>query len=64
MKISPVGSELFHAYRRTDTTKVIVVFGNFAKAPNRTTKCYMFLNKLVITVLQEIVSYCKKLNIK
>jgi len=25
MKIRPVGTELFHAYRRTDMTKLIVV---------------------------------------
>jgi len=29
-----VGVELFHADRRTDTTKMIVNFRNFANAPN------------------------------
>ena len=45
IKISPAGSEFFHADRQTDrqtdkqtdkqtdTTKVIVIFRNFAKAP-------------------------------
>jgi hypothetical protein len=33
MKIHPVGAELFHANGRTDMTKLIVAFGNFAKAP-------------------------------
>jgi len=38
MKILPVGAELFHAFQqtdgRTDMTKLIVAFRNFAKAPN------------------------------
>jgi hypothetical protein len=33
MKIHPVGHEFFHAERRTDTMKLIVVFRNFANAP-------------------------------
>jgi hypothetical protein len=37
MKVRPVGSELFHADGRTDTrtnmTKLIVVFRDFAKEP-------------------------------
>jgi len=33
MKIRPVGAELFHADGRTDMTKLIVVFRNFANAP-------------------------------
>jgi hypothetical protein len=32
MKIRPVGDELFHADGRTDMTKLIVAFRNFAKA--------------------------------
>jgi len=32
MKIRPVGAELFHAYRRTDMTKLTVAFHNFANA--------------------------------
>ena len=32
MKIRPVGAELFHANRRTDMTKLIVAFRNFANA--------------------------------
>ena len=39
MKIHPVGAELFHAERRTDgrtdMTKLIVVFRNFANAPKK-----------------------------
>jgi len=30
MKIRPVGAELFHAEGRTDMTKLIVAFRNFA----------------------------------
>jgi len=33
MKIHPVGAELFHEDRRTDTTNVKVAFRNFANAP-------------------------------
>jgi len=32
-KFRPVGAELFHADRRTDTTKLIVAFRNFVNAP-------------------------------
>jgi len=32
MKIRPVGTELFHTDRRTNITKLLVVFRNFAKA--------------------------------
>jgi len=39
MKIRPVGPELFHAARRTDertdVTKLIVAFRNFANAPKK-----------------------------
>jgi len=35
MKIRPIGAELFHAEdRRTDMTKLIAAFHNFANAPN------------------------------
>jgi hypothetical protein len=33
MKICPVGAELFHADRRTEMTKLIVAFHDFANAP-------------------------------
>jgi len=33
MKIRPMGTELFNADRRTDKTKLTVVFRNFANAP-------------------------------
>jgi len=32
MKIRPVGAELFHADGRTDMTKIIATFRNFANA--------------------------------
>jgi hypothetical protein len=35
MKIRPVRAELFHADRRTDITKLIVAFRNFANAPKK-----------------------------
>jgi hypothetical protein len=37
MKIGPVGAELFRADGRTDMTKLIVAFGNFANAPKSAT---------------------------
>ena len=38
MKIRPVGAELSHADgRKNDTTKLIVAFRNFAKAPKNET---------------------------
>jgi len=36
MKIRPVGVELFHVDGRTDMTKLIVAFRNFANAPKKT----------------------------
>jgi len=33
MKICPVGAKVFIADRRTDVTKLIVAFRNFADAP-------------------------------
>jgi hypothetical protein len=33
VKIHPVGAKLFHADGRTGTTKLVVAFGNFVKAP-------------------------------
>jgi len=35
LKIRPVGADLLHLDRRTDTTKLIVAFRNFANAPNK-----------------------------
>jgi len=32
MTVLPVGTELFHADRRTDMTKIIVVVANFSKS--------------------------------
>jgi len=35
MKILPVGAELFHVDGRTDMTKLIIGFRNFAIAPKK-----------------------------
>jgi len=35
LKIHPVGAEMFRADRRRDMTKLIVVFRNFVKAPEK-----------------------------
>jgi hypothetical protein len=47
MKIRPVRAELFHAGGRTDVTKQIVAFRNFANAPN-----YGFLKEKVSIVVK------------
>jgi len=39
MKIRPVGTDLLHAYRQTDMTKLIDAFRNFAKAPKNCRLC-------------------------
>ena len=36
MKILQVGTQLFHVDRRTDMTKLIVAFRNFANGPSKT----------------------------
>ena len=35
-----MGAELFHADRRTDMTKLVVAFRNFADALNEKVNCY------------------------
>jgi len=54
MKICPVGAELFHADRRTDTTERIVALRNFAKSPKMlgiSMKCQI---RTIITVIKVI----------
>jgi hypothetical protein len=46
IKILPVGAELLHSEGRTDTTKLMVAFRNFAKAPK---------NNLTTTVTSEFL---------
>ena len=50
MKIRPVGAELFHADRRTDMMKLIVVFRDFANAPKKKEtlmiRCLLFKGKV------------------
>ena len=38
MKIRPVGAELLHADRRTDMTKLVVAFGSFANASEKSSQ--------------------------
>jgi len=38
MKINLVGAELFHTDGRTDMTKLLVAFLNFANAPKKETE--------------------------
>ena len=55
MKISPVGTELFHADRRTDVTKLIA-FRSFANAPKNLTfglrTLLAYLSKTYLTKLR------------
>ena len=46
MKIPPVGAELFHADGRTDMTKLIVSFRNFAKASKIGKICHIIWTPL------------------
>jgi hypothetical protein len=46
MKVRPVGAEFLHSEGRTDITKLIVAFHNFANAPK---------NNLITTVTSEFL---------
>jgi hypothetical protein len=46
MKIRRVGAELFRADRRTDMTKLIVAFRNFAKVPKNALFFFFLLYRL------------------
>jgi hypothetical protein len=39
MELPPVGAELFNADSRTDMTKLVVAFRNFAKALKKNALC-------------------------
>ena len=54
MKIRPVGAELLHADRWTDTTKLTVAFRNFANAP-KNAPC--FVSTIYIPVIL-CTAYC------
>jgi len=43
MKILPVGAGMFHADGRTDITKVIIAFRDFANPPKRAHQCLIQL---------------------
>ena len=49
-KIRPVGAELFHADGRTDITKLVVTFRNFAKSP-KLIKYYVKTNHTLLQIL-------------
>jgi len=48
MKIRPVGAELFHTQRQTDTTELIVTFRNFWNGPKY---IFVFITLLRISLL-------------
>ena len=47
VKIRPVGVELFHVDRRTDMTKLIVAFRNFANAPKNCSSEDIFILRIM-----------------
>jgi hypothetical protein len=57
MKIRAVGAKLFHADGRTDRTKLIATFRNFAKAPRNTAV------ETSILRTTELITYCLNANI-
>jgi hypothetical protein len=57
MTIRPVGAELFHRTDgRTDTTKLIVAFLNFANAPNDERRSFHY-SRQVSVALQKCAPY-------
>ena len=50
MKIRPVGAESFRTDGRTDMTKLIVAFLDFANAPKPTKLFISYMNMHVLTV--------------
>ena len=52
MKIRPVGAEVFHADGRTDMTRLIIAFRNFADAPKMASPA---LNKEQLVETREIL---------
>ena len=48
MKIRPAGTQLFHADRRTDMTKLTVAFRNFATRINTVSHCHFVRHKAEI----------------
>jgi len=49
MIIRPVGAELSHADRRTDMTRLIVAFRNFANAPKNKARTVDLTKRPLIT---------------
>jgi len=54
MKTHPEGADLFHAERRTDITKLVVAFRNFANAPKQMTDSYSSCSVGSISILTDI----------
>jgi len=61
MKICPVGTESFHAEGRTDLTKLIVSFRNFANTPKKWL-VYCNLTKITTRMLYQrnIIHFVEK----
>ena len=54
MKTHPDGADLFHVDRRTDITKLVVSFRNFANAPKQMTDSYPCCSVGSIAILTDI----------
>jgi hypothetical protein len=63
IKTHPMGAELFHAGRQTDTTKLIVTFNNFAIAPKKTGEGRGLL-QIDMTHKRDIINIAEYLNTK
>ena len=48
MKIRPVGTELFYADGRTDMTKLIFAFHNFANAPKKVMFKHGYIHGIIV----------------
>jgi hypothetical protein len=59
MKMRSVGTELFRADGQTDITKLIVVFRNFANAPNSHTLAKILLFRYTVLSDVHTVEYQK-----
>jgi len=60
LKIHPLGTELFHAERRTDMTKLIVAFRNFVNASKDVKNSLLMLCDQLKLSGQHKVTLCNK----
>jgi len=64
IKIRPVGAELFYADGRTEMTKLIFAFRNFAKVPKNTTPIVVWCRRSSTSVhykLTPLMSFVREI---